>query len=882
MNGLLPIKRLQGMVRLMRRPPLALRRHLWRLKGEGMLFGLWCLRILGKLYPFSHVYGALLARLVSGTGLFDSACYIKVNPDVADSDNDPLSHYIRWGDREGRSPMPLFDPVYYRSHADSFTAEVNSLLHYVWIGCHRDLSPSAWFDSAYYLRRNRDVALSGTNPLYHFITWGAKEGRSPSPEFDVDYYLKAYPDVSESGMNPLVHYVLYGQQEGRRTRPLNESEEMQQPPKLEPVEVDDIIAHFQQRHDDPVVDIIIPVYLDRTLTLRCINSVVRSKVNTPYQIVVVDDDSPEKDLRNDLDRLEKTGIVSLLRNQKNRGFVKSVNRGMRQNPDRDIVLLNSDTEVYDGWLDRLRRHACQDERIASITPLSNNATICSYPKFLHDNPYLLEIDYAELDQLCADINEGVRVEAPTGVGFCMYMRRDAMKAIGLFDEKAFGRGYGEENDWCQRAMERGFSNFIALDTFVRHIGSASFKGEKNERISQALRTLARKYPNYERQVQRFIKKDPLEEYRRRLDIARLKRHSKKQNVLMVCHSRGGGAERHMREDAKKQLDRDRGVFYLRPVPGKPTHGYIQHDECRYLPNLAEFNLSDVKRLVTFITELGVTCIHSHGLVDFEPQAVEHVVNICKTSGISLHVDIHDYKVICPRINLAKNDGVYCGEPKNEAECNTCLRMEGNDFGVTDIGQWRRMHEKALRYAEKVYVPNEDVSVRLGRYFPGIQFKVLPHEEVVYSPAPRKHQPGNKLKVVVIGAISRIKGYDVLLSCAREAQERNLGVEFILLGFSSDDAQLEKYGVIITGRYSEHEVNEKLAEIDADVAFFPATWPETYSYTLSYAIKAGLPIVAFDIGAIANRLSGWPHSKIVPLDMRHDQNFIISQLKEVAL
>ena len=95
------------------------------------------------------------------------------------------------------------------------------------------------------------------------------------------------------------------------------------------------------------------------------------------------------------------GRITLLRNERNRGFVQSVNVGMSRHPDRDVVLLNSDTEVANDWLDRLLALAAAEPGLASITPLSNNATICSYPEPLHDNWQALEVDDAELDRLAA-------------------------------------------------------------------------------------------------------------------------------------------------------------------------------------------------------------------------------------------------------------------------------------------------------------------------------------------------------------------------------------------------------------------------------------------------------------------------------------------------
>ncbi len=85
--------------------------------------------------------------------------------------------------------------------------------------------------------------------------------------------------------------------------------------------------------------------------------------------------------------LASRGLIILETNRTNLGFVRTVNKGLRLHRQRDVVILNSDTEVYNDWLDRLLGHARAYPRLGSITPLSNNATICSYPETLGGNLY---------------------------------------------------------------------------------------------------------------------------------------------------------------------------------------------------------------------------------------------------------------------------------------------------------------------------------------------------------------------------------------------------------------------------------------------------------------------------------------------------------------
>ncbi len=83
----------------------------------------------------------------------------------------------------------------------------------------------------------------------------------------------------------------------------------------------------------------------------------------------------------------------------------------------DVLLLNSDTEVADGWLERMQRAAYSAPDIGTVTPFSNNATICSYPSFCRDNMLPDEFTVESLDPLFAEANSGVTIDIPNAVGF---------------------------------------------------------------------------------------------------------------------------------------------------------------------------------------------------------------------------------------------------------------------------------------------------------------------------------------------------------------------------------------------------------------------------------------------------------------------------------
>jgi GT2 family glycosyltransferase len=269
-----------------------------------------------------------------------------------------------------------------------------------------------------------------------------------------------------------------------------------------------------------VIDIVIPVYKGLEQTRACIESVLATKRDPRLELVVVDDATPDPAIAEYLRGLSAQGRITLLANEANLGFVQSVNRGMALHADRDVVLLNSDTEVANDWLARLDAAAHSGRDVGTVTPFSNNATICSYPYEGWKGGLPGMLGLGALDALFAKANARRTIELPTAVGFCMYIRRDCLAAIGPFDAERFGRGYGEENDFCMRAGKAGWRNILAADVFVYHEGSVSFSDERFDLVKAAAPTLIALHPEYPLRVHEFVERDEAGALRAAVDRAR--------------------------------------------------------------------------------------------------------------------------------------------------------------------------------------------------------------------------------------------------------------------------------------------------------------------------------------------------------------------------
>ena len=280
------------------------------------------------------------------------------------------------------------------------------------------------------------------------------------------------------------------------------------------------------------VVIIVPVYRNLEVTRNCLESLMASDLPEHATIIVIDDNSPEDAVSAYCQELTKRFDLQLVVNDKNLGFVRTVNKGFSLNTDADIILLNSDTVVSNDWVQRLQACAYREDNIGTVTPFSNNGTICSYPVFLIPNSIPNQWNARELDRAFQSGNSESHCEIPTAVGFCMYIKRSCLNATGAFDEEAFGQGYGEECDFSLRASAKGWKHVIAADIFVYHEGAASFASESTERKRRADTIMDRLHPSYHTLIEDFIARDPLYFLRKNVDAIRLnKKPADAKNIL---------------------------------------------------------------------------------------------------------------------------------------------------------------------------------------------------------------------------------------------------------------------------------------------------------------------------------------------------------------
>lgn len=606
--------------------------------------------------------------------------------------------------------------------------------------------------------------------------------------------------------------------------------------------------------------VVLPVYKGLDETLCSVFHALKSRISDSYSLLVINDCGPDEELNIKLQQLSEKGLFDYYCNKTNLGFVKTVNYAITHlSHNLDVILLNSDAFVFPGWFEKMIRYADQDESIATITPMSNNATICSYPFTNYDNNKELEITPAQLNNLASEINKNLYVETPTGVGFCFYMRRTVIDKIGLLDDVHFKVGYGEENDFCMRAIHAGFKNIIIGDVFVFHVGSVSFSATKEENMKRGANALKLKHPNYNYLVHNFINADPPSVLRTNLDLARLKFIIKNQKcIVFISHNWGGGINTYLEQIINKYTNESIFCIVL-----------TVHDRELYSISLKKFERLDFNNLKNlslrgnldflnlFFKTIDPDLVHINSFAGLDWYYHQKLLTYFSSSNLKYKFVIHDYACMSNDYTLLSPEYIYEKEPSLEKRnIWNNFKTPISNLNMTDVFERQAAYADFFHNCSIIEAPSKRARDIILTDFPDLNINVIPHDTLVKNilPARRSKEIG-KIKIATIGAIGLAKGSQLLSALALDSQTRDLNLTYFVVGYvnAALKQDMKKNGISISGKFqNENECINILREISPDIVLLPSICEETFCYTLSIVLALKIPTIVFDIGAQSER------------------------------
>lgn len=251
------------------------------------------------------------------------------------------------------------------------------------------------------------------------------------------------------------------------------------------------------------LEVIIPVY---NMTDEVIDTLANTQLRAIVsRFIVIDDRGLLDDCEYKLSELKKTlgDYLLIIKNERNLGFVCSVNRGLSAtNPKSDVIILNSDAKISYETVDRLIISAYSFSNVATVAPLSNSNGYFSVDISYFKNKL---IDVSAINYTLSFLPCCMHEPVPANNGFCLYITRKCIESVGFLDEFLYKRGYAEETDLCLRANEKGLLNLVCFNSFGLHNAGFSFGLEKNLLKSVNGRILNICYPSFRQDLLRYEK-----------------------------------------------------------------------------------------------------------------------------------------------------------------------------------------------------------------------------------------------------------------------------------------------------------------------------------------------------------------------------------------
>lgn len=569
------------------------------------------------------------------------------------------------------------------------------------------------------------------------------------------------------------------------------------------------------------VEVIIPIYSGLEETKACIQSVLRNQGKRPMSLTLILDCPPDAALRDYVAQIETSEQVNVLRNFENLGFTGSVSRALRRATGRDVVLLNADTVVPVGWIDRLHASAYAAKDIGTVTPLSNNGEIVSFPNHDKQNALPFGMTMEQIDAITREVNANEVVDLPVGVGFCMFIKADCLNQTGLLDSGSFGRGYGEETDFCMRARQNGWRSVCATDLFVVHKSSVSFGDEKDLLVRMNMPEIYKRHPEYPELMGNFLRQSPLKKSKYRLAKKILSSADLKGSTLVVAPS-------DWRESASLHVYRhqlasqDAPVFWLSEDKEQPNCLELFSDGSGGLGTITYHLPQDISDLLADLSKVEPTAVHWFG----------GLKDSALIAGIAGLVGDHTLHLI--------NDEMmaFLDHPKAEVSC--LISSAASTITYSTWGQNWAIERGFKAQRQMVQVGSDRAPMR----------PVAKTDDII--------------GVAIVDGFSCMTGFKKFLNMARYSAASQLPVRFFLFAKTIDDRVLTRTGIVTCLGNVDQKYHSKLIQLlNCTYAMSIAHEDDPYGAGIVQMTELAPNTVCFSGGCRSELASRTPNLLLLP-------------------
>lgn len=622
------------------------------------------------------------------------------------------------------------------------------------------------------------------------------------------------------------------------------------------------------------VDIIIPIYNAYDDLVLCIDSLKRTVDLSKHRVVLINDCSSDERIKPFLDSLQGEHGFEVVHNESNKGFSGNINIGFHISEDHDVILLNSDTITTPNWVEKMIVCAYSEPSIGTVTPLSNNATLCSVPNFCEVNKLPDSFTLEEFASLVERVSLKRYPRITVAHGFCMYVKREVIRVAGDFDAKTFEKGYGEENDFCNRVEQLGYHHVMCDDTYIYHSGTKSFVSkEKQKLIDDHDKILNERYPYQMQKNREHVRDNPnafvQDNLRQYISL-----HNGRKTILFQLHSdfregandNLGGVQLHVKDmthSLKKQYNiivvaRDRNYLNCTIYTEQYEKLYRFYvGESEHYPSFNNAKFFSIYKNI--LTAFCVDLVHIHHVIGMTYE----MFRAAKECNIPIIFTIHDHYTICRSEKLLDYQANICVDCEDNEKCKRCLNIAFDIANTTDyLTNWRQKNRDYLNMAEIIISPSDFTKNLFAKYYPEFnqKTKVISHGlDVKRYVLPENDKSGREFRIAFIGGINQSKGSEIITKLVKKSGPN---LKWYLFGGIGDREleYLERDNFFKFGPYTREQLPKLLEDNKVDLVCILSIWHETFCYTLTETVAMGIPVLVSNVGALAERVKqmqcGW--------------------------
>ena len=282
----------------------------------------------------------------------------------------------------------------------------------------------------------------------------------------------------------------------------------------------------------------------------------------------------------------------------------------------------------------------------------------------------------------------------------------------------------------------------------------------------------------------------------------------------------------------------------------------------YVYRFDGYHYEFLEKMLEIIEKFDIDLIHIHHIINF-PCDLQYIAKKRET-----FLSLHDYTTICPNYFLINQNKKYCKNARSD-ECFKCSKN-------IDLKTRNTAIDNLYNNVKKVIVPDESVIHEIKKYCKINEYITIPNGVNIekFTKFNVNRDSNKKKKLAFVGIVNDHKGSEIY----KQLILNDKNYDYYLFGDSNDEffkKNLNNYKYC--GFYDNKDLPKLLNDNKIDLVLMLSVCPESFSYTLSETMIAKVPVLTFDIGAIANRVKKYGVGKVIPYNSNYE-----SIIKEIDI